>query len=205
MRMQKFSKLTNGCSDSGLGGPGRMMGRAGVLGGILLFALLFNSVQAFSTTVPAGQNVTLTWSASTGTNVVGYNIYYGGASGDYTNMINAGNVTNFTISSLTAGVTYYFAVTAYDGLGQESAYSSEISYLVPVNLPSVQIRSGPAGQFILTVSGPAGQTYDVLASQDLSVWTVIGTVTPGAGGSLVFTDTNAANFPQRFYRTEETN
>jgi hypothetical protein len=90
-------------------------------------------------------------------------------------------------------------------LGQESAYSSEISYLVPVNLPSVQIRSGPAGQFILTVSGPAGQTYDVLASQDLSVWTVIGTVTPGAGGSLDFTDTNAANFPQRFYRTEETN
>jgi len=34
------------------------------------------------------------------------------------------------------------------------------------------------------------------------VWTVIGTVTVGAGGSLNFADTNAANFPQRFYRTQ---
>jgi hypothetical protein len=199
--MHKFSKLTNGCADNALGGPGRMMGWAGVLGGILFFALLFNPIQAFSATVPAGQSITLNWNASTGINVVGYNIYCGGASRDYTNMINAGNVTNFTISSLTAGVTYYFAVTAYDGFGQESAYSSEISYLVPPPAPALQIRSAPAGQFILTVSGLTGQTYDVLATQDFTAWTIIGTVTLGTGGSLDFSDTNAASFPQRFYCT----
>jgi hypothetical protein len=39
--------------------------------------------------------------------------------------------------------------------------------------------------------------------QDSTVWTVIGSVTVGAGGLLDFTGTNAANFPQRFYRTQE--
>jgi hypothetical protein len=116
--------------------------------------------------------------------VVGYNVYYGGASGSYTNEINAGNVTTITISGLVAGATYYFAATAYDALGNESDFSSEISYLVPANLPAMQNRSGLTGQFILTVSGSPGQIYDVQASLD-------------------FTDTNAANFPQRFYRTWE--
>jgi len=32
-------------------------------------------------------------------------------------------------------------------------------------------------------------------------WTVIGTATVGATGSLDFTDTNAASFSKRFYRT----
>jgi hypothetical protein len=175
-----------------------------VLGKILLFALAIRSVPAFSATLPASQSISLAWSPSTDTNVVGYNIYYGGASGIYTNEISAGNVTNITISGLVAGATYYFAATAYDSLGNESAFSPEISYLVPANLPAVQIRNGLAGQFILTVSGPPGQTYDVQASPDLSTWTVIGTVTPGAGGSLDFIDTNTANFPQRFYRTQLT-
>jgi hypothetical protein len=121
-----------------------------------------------------------------------------------TNMVNVGNVTSATISGLVADVTYYFAATAYDNLGQESAYSTEISYLVPAPLPSVQIRSVPGGQFILTVSGLTGLTYEIQATQDFMAWTAIGTVTVGAGGSLDFADTNAANFPQRFYRTLET-
>jgi len=181
--------------------PSRIMGVTRALGGILLFALLHNPVQTFGTTVLPWQSVILTWNASPDTNAAGYNVYYGGASGDYTNMINGGNATSTTISGLTAGVTYYFAATAYDGLGQESVYSSEISYLLPAPAATLQIRSAPAGQFILTVSGLTGQTYDVLATQDFTAWSIIGTVTLDAGGSLDFTDTNAASFPQRFYCT----
>jgi len=177
---------------------------AKVLGSILLFTFAIHSIQAFSATLPATQGVNLAWSSCLDTKVIGYNIYCGGTSGTYTNEINAGNVTNITISGLVVGVTYYFAATSYDALGDESVFSSEISYLVPANLPAVQIHSGLAGQFILTVSGLPGQKYDVQASPDLSAWTVIGIVTPGAGGSLDFTDTNAANFPQRFYRTQQT-
>jgi hypothetical protein len=167
----------------------------------LFFALLFQSVQAFSTSMPAGPIVTLAWNQSADPAVAGYNIYYGGASGDYTNTINAGNATNAPVSGLVAGLTYYFAATAYDDVGDESVFSSEVSYTVPEALPIVQIRAAPAGMFTLLVTGPIGQTDEILATQDFAVWTVIGTVTVGAGGSLSFTDTNAANFSQRFYRT----
>jgi hypothetical protein len=201
--MHKISKLMNYRADNVRGGSARMMGRWGILGGLLFFALFFNSVPAFGAAPSAGPMVTLEWNPSLDPNVVGYNIYCGGASGVYTNVINAGNATNAPVYGLAAGLTYYFAATAYDNLGQQSAYSSEISVAMPAAMPAVQLRSAPAGQLILTLSGPPGCTYDILASPDFMTWTIIAIVTTGNSGSLNFTDTNAANFPQRFYRTQE--
>jgi hypothetical protein len=66
----------------------------------------------------------------------------------------------------------------------------------------VQLQVTPAKQFILNVTGTIGHTYNIQASQDLITWTVIGTVTMGASGSLNFTDTNAASFSKRFYRIQ---
>jgi hypothetical protein len=201
--MDKISQFKNGRTDHAVARTAQVLARTAVRGSILFFALLLHSVQAFSATASAGQSVTVEWIPSPDTNVVGYNIYYGGVSGDYTNKTNVGQVTSATISGLVAGATYYFAATAYDSLGQESDFSSEASYLVPAERPTVQIRNAPAGQFILTVSGLIGQTYDIEATQDFVGWTVIGTVTMGASGSLDFTDADAAGFPQRFYRTRE--
>jgi len=196
-------------ANQALGWSSRIMGFTRILGVIAFFGLLHNPGQTFGATAPAGQSVTLVWNANTDPNVTGCNVYYGVSSGNYTNMVNAGNVTNATISGLVAGVTYYFAATTYDSAGDQSGYSTEVTYMVPTTVTTtpaqVQISSAPAGQFILTVTGQTGQTYDVQATQDLKTWTVIGTVTVGAGGSLDFTDTNAANFPQRFYRTQQTN
>jgi hypothetical protein len=67
----------------------------------------------------------------------------------------------------------------------------------------LQIRATPPGIFTLTVTGPVGQTNEILATMDFKVWTVIGTMTVGAGGTFAFTDTNATNYPMRFYRTQE--
>jgi hypothetical protein len=53
------------------------------------------------------------------------------------------------------------------------------------------------------VTGPINHTYDIQATQDFKTWKVIGTVMVGASGSLDFTDTNAASFSRRFYRTRE--
>jgi hypothetical protein len=185
-----------------LGRPFRIAGLDKVLGGILFLCLLFNPVHAFSATVPAGQGVTLAWNPSPDAGVAGYNIYYGAGSGTYTNMIDAGNVTNAAISGLTTGATYYFAATTYDSTGRESGYSNEASYVVPATSSSLKISRTPAGQFILTVTGLAGQSCQILATQDFKVWTVIGTVIVGAGGSMDFTDTNAASFQHRFYRIQ---
>lgn len=75
--------------------------------------------------------VTLAWNAPTTnadgtplTNLAGYKVYYGTASGSYTSTINVGKVTSYTINNLASG-TYYFAVTAYDTVGLESGYSNE--------------------------------------------------------------------------------
>jgi Fibronectin type III domain len=181
-----------------------IMGLKRILGGILFSALIFNSIQAFSAAVPAGQSVILAWNPSPDINVTGYNIYYGAASHTYTNMVNVGNATSATVSGLVGGVTYYFAATAHDGLGQESGFSDEVSYLVPNGSPTMQIHGGLAGQFILTLKGQIGHIYEIQATQDFKTWTTIGLVTMGVSGSLDFTDTNAQNFPERFYRTFDT-
>ena len=82
-------------------------------------------------------SLTLAWNASTNPIVAGYNVYYGGACGTYTNKICAGNATNATITGLVQGATYYFAATTYAAGGTESPFSSEVSCLVPLNAPNV--------------------------------------------------------------------
>lgn len=78
-----------------------------------------------------GGELNLCWNPSTSVDAIGYDIYYGGASGYYTNKVDVGSATNCTISGLSAGATYYFAALDYDSLGDESEFSNEISYAVP--------------------------------------------------------------------------
>ena len=74
--------------------------------------------------------VTLAWDPSPGTNVIAnYNVYYGVASGTYTNVVAAGTNPTVSVSNLVEGTTYYFAATAVDTNGLESDYSTEVSTL----------------------------------------------------------------------------
>ena len=170
-----------------------------VLGGIFFFALLHNPAQAPGATIPPAQSVTLAWNPSSDPTVVGYKIYYGGASGNYTNTLSVGNATNITVSGLVPGDTYYFAATVYNSSGVQSPFSGEVAYTVATNAPAMQLRVTPARQFVLTVTGPVGHTYDILATTNCITWTVIGTVTVGTNGSVLFTDTNAMSFLLRLY------
>jgi len=97
--------------------------------GFVLFAVNLVQSPAF-----ASGSITLAWNASTDPSITGYNVYYGGASGAYTNKICAGNATNATISGLIQGTTYYFAATTYNASGKESPFSSELSCLVPMDV-----------------------------------------------------------------------
>ena len=75
----------------------------------------------------AGQ-ATLAWDPpEISTDVTGYKIHYGTASGTYTQSVDAGNQTSYTVSNLTNGQTYYFAVTSYNAAAYESEYSNEVS------------------------------------------------------------------------------
>ncbi len=69
--------------------------------------------------------------------------------------------------------------------------------------PSVLLHLTVAQQVVVTVNGQNGAAYQVQASTDLSNWAAIGTVTLDASGTSNFTDVNAANYPARFYRTQQ--
>lgn len=71
-------------------------------------------------------SVLLRWDEST-TDADGYKVYYGLSSEYYDVVLDVGNALSVAISGLVDGLTYYFAVTAYDTSGHESAFSNEVS------------------------------------------------------------------------------
>ncbi len=100
---------------------------------ILLFLIISTLILLAASESYAG-SVTLSWEAPAtnedGTplnDLAGYKIYYGTSSRNYSFYINVGNVNSYTVYNLTEGVTYYFAVTAYDVSGNESKFSNEVS------------------------------------------------------------------------------
>jgi hypothetical protein len=72
----------------------------------------------------------VTWDPNSESDLAGYRIYYGVEQSVYTQMIDVGNVTSYTIGNLQEGVTYFLVVTAYDLNGNESLPSAEISATV---------------------------------------------------------------------------
>jgi hypothetical protein len=82
--------------------------------------------------------VTLNWTPPTEntdgtplTNLTGYDIHYGTASGDYTQTVSVANpgIATYVVDNLTPG-TYYFSVTAVNSQGAESPLSSEVAATV---------------------------------------------------------------------------
>jgi hypothetical protein len=74
----------------------------------------------------SGGTINLTWESSADPALVGYKVYYGTASRTYDHFIDVGNVTNFKLTRLTQGQTYFIVVTAYTS-NNESGYSNEVS------------------------------------------------------------------------------
>jgi len=70
--------------------------------------------------------ITLGWNKNSESDIAGYNVYYGRVSGDYTRLE--------TVTATTARIgvrgtrTVYFAVTAFDADGLESAVSAEVRW-----------------------------------------------------------------------------
>ena len=150
----------------------------------------------FQLPVKANESVTLAWNPSTSLDVVGYIIYYGTASRVYSDCVLVGNATSVTLSGLVPGTTYYFAATTVDILGNESEFSNEARYTMPVTAPVLTLSPGLGGQSGFMVTGDVGQPYVVQRSTNLLDWISLKTNTV----PFLFTDTNAARFSNRFYR-----
>jgi fibronectin type 3 domain-containing protein len=76
--------------------------------------------------------VSLTWTASKSTGVIGYDIYRSAVSGEPYAKLNASLVagTSYTDSTVSAGQTYYYVTTAVTST-EESAYSPQVVAKVP--------------------------------------------------------------------------
>ena len=82
-----------------------------------------------SSSTPKTANATVSWNANTESDLAGYRIYVGTRSGSYgfVGPFEVTKSTSFTVPNLPLGATYFFAVSAFDKSGNESAKSAEVS------------------------------------------------------------------------------
>ncbi len=144
----------------------------------------------------------LAWNANPQPEVAGYMVHYGQVSGAYTNKVDVGKVTAYTIAGLLDGRTYYYAVTAYDAGRAESPFSNEASASTPFAAPvaafSADKTSGAAPATIVFTSSSTGTISSYswsfgdgtssTAQNPTHTYSVVGTysvslTTTGPGGS----------------------
>jgi hypothetical protein len=146
---------------------------------LLVFLLFFWIGSAYSA------QVTLAWDPNTEPDVAGYRIYYGLESDPYSNRIDVGNQISYTVASLAEGKTYYFAATAYDQEGNESDFSDEVAFNVPVPCtftvsPSSQSFDQAGGPSTINVTTQSGCMWTAISNVSWSTFTSNSSVT-GSG------------------------
>jgi hypothetical protein len=110
------------------------------------------------------ESITLKWDANTELDLKTYYIYYGEvprSEGPYTQKINVGNVTAYTVDDLAPDKAYYFAVTAEDNSQNESGFSVEYE-----RLPSAVSTPIPPGDVfpvgVSNINTASGKSYVVV-------------------------------------------
>ena len=82
-------------------------------------------------------SATLTWAPNTDSDLAGYKVYRRTASGTYGVPLATvpatlqSNITTYMAAGLQSQTTYFFVVTAYDAVGNESSPSNEASIAIP--------------------------------------------------------------------------
>jgi hypothetical protein len=164
-------------------------------------AWCFSLVQLFfCPSLGHAMNVTLGWEANTESHLAGYKVYYDTNSGapyapasedradNYPNgtpIVVEKSVTEITLTGLTDGKVYYFAVTAFDDEGRESAFSNEV----------------------VTDTDPPGTVTNLSSTPDIQTWSSGRTATvnwsaardgplgSGVAGYSVVWDANPGTIP----------
>lgn len=97
------------------------MKRFAILAAVLARLAIFSAAYAVT--------VHLAWDASTTPTVTGYRLHYGQQSRTYDTQVDVGAVLTAVLEApFVSGIPYYFVTTAYDGAGQESGYSNEVTH-----------------------------------------------------------------------------
>ncbi|MEJ6951312.1 cohesin domain-containing protein, partial [Natronospora cellulosivora (SeqCode)] len=106
---------------------------------------LIPGIPELTSAVVGDEEVTLNWSSSS--NADGYVVKYGTTSGNYSQTIDVGNTTAYTVSDLTNDTTYYFVVSAYN-VSASSEDSNELSATPNVITLEIGIESADPGETV---------------------------------------------------------
>ncbi len=107
-----------------------------------------------------------------------------------------------TFSNLTEGAIFFassrqFKISYAGGDGNDVV----LTQVSPIFSPKFSSITAPAnGQSMIQGLGLSNLLYGIEASTNLTTWTPIGFASSDNNGSFQYSDTNAANFPVRFYR-----
>jgi hypothetical protein len=148
--------------------------------------------------VYSGQAI-LSWNAPTTnedgtplTDLAGYKIYYGTATGNYTYIVDVGKVTTYTFTNLADGLTYYFVATSYNAARFESNYSNEVSKSIPSSIQTYALTVSKAGTGTGSVSSaPTGITCGADCSESYNPGSSV-TMTVLPDTSSIFTGWSGA-------------
>ncbi len=82
---------------------------------------------------PVPHSVSLNWTPSTSSNIVGYNLYRTAVPGGAYSKVNAASISGVTYidTGVVSGYTYYYVATAVDANNVESGYSNQAVAAVP--------------------------------------------------------------------------
>ena len=112
---------------------------------VLSFATMLNSAHSqqsrggiFSLGISDDAKVACAWRANLEPDLAGYKLYIGTVSGVSSTCIDVGRRTSFEVTGLIRGMTYYFALTAYNDAGIESDRTPELVSQIPLFPPIVQ-------------------------------------------------------------------
>jgi hypothetical protein len=125
----------------------------------------------------ATNGVALSWNGMPNEGVVGYNIYYGTESGNYTQLQSCGNVNNVIIQGLDGGKTYYFVVDPVDAYGNVGPYSNEASAVTlippPMLLQTQTYYDGNGLPYLMEIKTPSTVygNWEMDSSTNLQSWT----------------------------------
>lgn len=95
---------------------------------VLSVPMLALGTAVLSSTAPASPVVTLSWNANPETDIAGYRIYLGAASGNLARIGDVGNATSHLLTALEPSTTYFCALQAYNTDGIASQLSAEVSF-----------------------------------------------------------------------------
>src|SRR5512139_2334612 len=120
---------------------------------LIAFTFIFYSSPALAA------QIKLAWDANTEPYLTGYKIYWGNASKSYGTPIDVGNLTQFTLTGLTAGNTYFITITAYSLPNNESSYSNEVSGVAtePAPVPVISPTTPPLSRGTTKTSKGGGR------------------------------------------------